>query len=230
MAEPCDELQGGKDRVGLERAAEEAELDGVLVGDVDRVVAVALGEAAHPLGLLDPARVLLRRVALGRPPVDVVALAAGEDDDGLEEAVDGLDELELGELLRCPVRSEEVTADVDVQSAGVSVVAPHSLGERRRADAAPHRLARIRHHVLGAHGMGDELASLIETAVVLEVEQPLAVFLRYPLRRRLGVAVVHLKLDPEVEPGRLASLGVVEDGFWLEAVGHDRPARVVGHA
>ena len=230
MTEPCDELQGGKDRVGLERAAEEAELDGVRVGDVDRVVAVALGEAAHPLGLLDPACVLLRRVALGRPPVDVVALAAGEDDDGLEEAVDGLDELELGELLGCLVHPEEVAADVDMEPAGVRVVAPHSLGERRGADTAPHRLARIRHHVLGAHGMGDELAAFIEAAVVLEVEQLLPVFLRNPLRRRLGVAVVHLKLDPEVEPGRLTSLGIVEDGFRLEAVGHDRPTRVVGHA
>ena len=78
--------------------------------------------------------------------------------------------------------------------------------------------------------MGDELAAFIEAAVVLEVEQLLPVFLRNPLRRRLGVAVVHLKLDPEVEPGRLTSLGIVEDGFRLEAVGHDRPTRVVGHA
>ena len=47
------------------------------------------------------------------------ALAAGEDDDGLEEAVDGLDELELGELLGCLVRPEEVAADVDMEPAGV---------------------------------------------------------------------------------------------------------------
>ena len=89
------------------------------------------------------------------PSVDVVALAAGEDDDGLEEAVDRLDELEFGELLGRLVLSEKLAADVHVQPACVRVVAPHALGERRCADAAPHPLASIRHHELGAHGAGD---------------------------------------------------------------------------
>ena len=57
VAKPAYELERREYRVGLERAAKHPELDGVLVGDVHRVVAVALRVPAHRLRLLHPAAV-----------------------------------------------------------------------------------------------------------------------------------------------------------------------------
>ena len=84
MAQPGYELQRGEDGVRLQRPSEHPELDGVLVGDVHRTVAIALGVSAHGLGLLGPAAVRLRCVAARGPSVDLFSLPAREVDDGLE--------------------------------------------------------------------------------------------------------------------------------------------------
>lgn len=96
MAEAGHELERRQDRLGFERSAEHPELDGVVIGDVHRVIAVAFRVSADRLGLLGPAAVGLRGVAARGPSVDLLALAPREVDDGLEQAVDRLDELELG--------------------------------------------------------------------------------------------------------------------------------------
>ena len=109
-------------------------------------------------------------------------------------------------------------------------MASHALGKRRLADVAPHLLALVRHHVLGAHRVRHELASAVQAPVVLEVEEVVSVHGGDPRRSRLGVAVVHLKLDPEVEACRLRVRRVAEDGSGLEVVGLDGSPAVVGGA
>ena len=230
VAKPAYELERREYRVGLERAAEHPELDGVLVGDVHRVVAVALRVPAHRLRLHHPAAVGLGRVAARGPAVDLLALPAGEVDDGLEEPIDRLDELELGELLRHPGLAEEVATHMDVQPAGRGVVASHPLCERCLADVAPHLLSRIRHHVLGAHGMRHELTALVEASVVLEVEGVAPVHRPYARRRCLRIAQVHLELHAQVEAGRLRIGRVAEYRCGLEVVGLDGLPVVVGGA
>ena len=221
VAKATHELQRREDRVSLQRASKHPKLDGVLVGDVHRVVAVALGETADRLRLLGPSAVRLRGVASRCPSGDLLALPAREEDDGLEQSVYCLDKLQLGELLRRAGLAEELAAYVDVEPAGRRVVAAHALRERRLADVAPHLLASIRHHVLGAHWMGDELAAVFEAPVVLEVEEVVSVHGADAGCRGIGVAVVHLKLHAEVEACRLRLGIVAEDRGWLEVVGLD---------
>ena len=116
---------------------------------------------------------------------------------------------------------------MDVEAAGRRVVASHALSERRLAYVAPHLFASARHHVLGAHGMGDELAAIVEASVVLEVEEVVAVHGADASCGGIGVAVVHLKFHAEVE-SRWLRLGIVaEDRGRFEVVGLNGLAVVV---
>lgn len=140
-AHPRDERERREQRLRPERSAEHPQLDGRLVLDVHRLVAVVAGRPVDEAGGRYPPLVALRGVRASRPSVQLLAPPSAENRKGLEQPVDEGEHLVLCERLSGRALPEVRPAHVHVQAACPRVVAPHARVLGGGAYRAPERLA-----------------------------------------------------------------------------------------
>lgn len=172
-------LQCGDQRVVFQRSPEDTELNGFLIGQIDTGVSAAVAFFDVLLHLL---RIILIAIT-GSPAIQLPLGSAAEPEQFVSVLLHKVQRSGNGAVLSLPGKPEGIPAYMDMEAAGVGTMGKIPHLNRLVQNRLPRHLMQV---PVKTHGMCDNFKTIIQTAIVLAVNQLL---LTVPDKQELSGAV-----------------------------------------